>query len=72
MSHGIKIFNPHMHKFVPQGPKHYILVTTFTQKIPESSDSMYSSILRLYVILLLIADGIHKNAHQWNKIHNIL
>ena len=36
-----------MHKMGPCGPKHYTLATSFTQKMPESSDSMYSSILML-------------------------
>ena len=40
-------FNPHMHKMGPWGSKHYILVTVSTQKMSESSDSMYSFILML-------------------------
>ena len=34
-------------KWVPQGSKHYIFGDHFTQKMPESSGSMYSSILML-------------------------
>ena len=40
-----------MHKMSPQGPKHYIFVTTFTQKISESISFMYFSILMLENIL---------------------
>ena len=39
--------NPHMHKVGPEGPSSIFLVTIFTKKKPESSGSMYSSILML-------------------------
>ena len=42
-----QIFNPHMHKIVPRDPITICLVTIFTQRMSESSDSMYSSILML-------------------------
>ena len=41
------ILNPHMHKLVPRDPRTIFLVTSFTRKMPESSDSMYSSIFML-------------------------
>ena len=40
-------FNPNMHKLGPRGPTHNILVTSFTGKMPKSSDSMYSFIFML-------------------------
>ena len=39
--------NPHMHKMGPHDPHTIFLVNSFTQKMPESSDSMYSSILMI-------------------------
>ena len=40
-----------MHKMGTQGPKNYIAGGYFNQKMPESSNSMYSSILMLENIL---------------------
>ena len=34
-------------KWVPGDPSTILLATSFTQKMPDSSDSMYSSILML-------------------------
>ena len=34
-------------KWVPRDPSTIFLVTTFNQKIPERSDSIYSSVLML-------------------------
>ena len=79
-------FNPRMHKMGPRRPKHYIFGDHFTQKMPESSGSMYSFILILENIWYyhFTWDRIHKKLwicsnlvrvpgdHNWNKIHNFL
>ena len=58
-------------KWVPGDPSTIFLATSFTQKMPEGSDSMYSSILMLEniyiiyinqydIIILPEVDRIHK------------
>ena len=61
----IAFFNTHMHKMGHQGPKHYIFGDHFySEKMPESLGSMYSSILMLEnihaIIILLEVGRIHK------------
>ena len=80
--------NPHMHKMGPQGPKHYIFGDHFTQKMPESSGSMYSSILMLEniwyyhftwsgpnsqeIVNLFQFSSGPPGTHNSNEIHNFL
>ena len=57
-----EVINPICIKWAPGDPSTIFLATTFIQKMPEGSDSMYSSILMLETydfIILTEVDRIH-------------
>ena len=60
-------FNPHMHKKGPVDASALFLVTIFTQKMPESSGSMYCHISDIFPVKLIAKDillGSLKTQHQ--------
>ena len=61
-------------KWVPRDPSTLFLATSFTQKMPEDSDSMYSSILVLEtygIIILPEVDRIHKKLQIFSELGRV-
>ena len=74
--------------WVPEDPRTIFLVTSFTRKMPESSDSMYSSIFMLEniryhyfirsgpnsqeIVNFISNMGPGGTKLNWSKIHNFL
>ena len=83
--HKVVCINTHMLKMSPGDPHTIFLVTSFTRKMPESSDFMYSSIFMLENIWYHHFTRSGQNSQNlvpntcpwrpklnWSKIHNFL